>query len=121
MELERLTLELSVCKLKSAAEAGLCGGFFFLGKTDREVSLVCPAGEVPPGAIAREDGWRAFRVRGTLDFSLIGVLARLSVILAENGIGIFVVSTFDTDYILVRDEDFDRAALALEKGGYAVA
>ena len=70
--------------------------------------------------MAREDGWRAFRIVGVLDFSLIGILARISACLAENGIGIFAVSTFNTDYILTRAKDFDRAVKALREAGHAI-
>jgi hypothetical protein len=59
--------------------------------------------------VAREDGWRGFRIEGVLDFSLIGILSLISTILADNQIGIFAVSTYNTDYILVKDENFDRA------------
>ncbi len=120
MELEILPYRLSVCRLSGPEAVDLSAEFFFLGKTDRELSLVCRTEEVPAGVTARADGWRGFRVRGVLDFSLVGVLSRLSGVLAENGIGIFAVSTYDTDYILVREEDLDRAVRALAGAGYAV-
>ena len=68
----------------------------------------------------REDGWRGFRIEGVLDFSLVGILSKLSTILAENQIGIFAVSTFNTDYILVKEENFDRAMDVLAAAGYEV-
>ena len=85
---------------------------------DRERSLVCPTDRVPVATLAREDGWRAFRIEGQLDFSLVGILARISSILAAEEIGIFAVSTFDTDYILVKAENLDRALSALARAGY---
>jgi hypothetical protein len=76
---------------------------------------------VPAITVARSDGWRAFRVAGTLDFSLVGILAALSKTLADAGVGIFAISTFDTDYILTKAEDFDRALAALRAAGHDVA
>lgn len=120
MELERLPQALTVCKLASLPEADLSGDIFFLGRTENEISLVCETENVPAHTLAREDGWRGFRVRGELEFSLVGILAKLSGILAEHGISIFAVSTYDTDYLLVKADQFRRAADALRSGGYAV-
>lgn len=92
----------------------------FLAKTDEELSLVCKTEDTPSQTTAREDGWRAFRIEGTLDFSLIGILSKLSTILAENKIGIFAVSTYNTDYILVKEENFAKAMTVLQENGYAV-
>ena len=73
------------------------------------------------GAYKKESrGWRAFRVQGTMELSLIGILAGISSILASEGINIFVVSTYDTDYILVKEDRMDKAAAALETGGWTV-
>lgn len=74
----------------------------------------------PGHTLAREDGWRAFRIEGVLDFSLIGILAGISGILAENKIGIFVVSTYNTDYVLTKEESFERAMALLARHGYTV-
>ena len=68
----------------------------------------------------RDDGWKALRIIGILDFSLIGILARISSILAENRIGIFAVSTFNTDYIFVKKNDFDKSIKALEDAGFII-
>ena len=70
---------------------------FFTAKTDEENFLVCLTKDVPPNATERDDGWRTFRIQGTLDFSLIGILSEISGILADNKIGIFAVSTYNTD------------------------
>lgn len=120
MILEKLPCDLTVCKTASIDEIDLDAGFFFIGRTDSEISLVCPTSDVPKGATDREDGWRGFRVRGPLDFSLTGVLAGLSGILADHGIPIFAVSTFDTDYILVKAGDLDRASGALKRAGHEI-
>ena len=117
MELKRLDYDLSVCKIDSIKDLDLDIDFYFIGKTDEELSLVCPTEQVPEKTTAREDGWKAFRIQGELDFSLIGILSKISGILAENQIGIFAVSTYNTDYILVKDENYERAMKALEDAG----
>ncbi len=120
MELEALPHALSICKLASLRDFDPDAGFYFIGKTDEELSLVCRTEDAPAGALNRDDGWRGFRIRGVLDFSLVGVLSKLSAVLAANGIGIFAVSTYNTDYILVKARDLDRALAALASSGYAV-
>lgn len=120
MKLERLPHALTVCKAASVQDIDLSADFCFIGKTDEELSLVCRTQDVPENALARDDGWRAFRIQGPLDFSLIGILSKLSAVLAENGIGIFALSTYNTDYILVKAENLDRALDALERAGYEI-
>ena len=97
--------------IRTAAEIG-CQG--------EELSLVCRMEDVPENTLERDDGWRGFRIEGVLDFSLIGILSRLSTILAENKISIFAVSTYNTDYILTKAENFDRAMDVLAAAGYEV-
>ena len=94
--------------------------FYFIGKTDEEISLVCRTEDTPADTTERDDGWKGFRICGILDFSLIGILSRITGILAENKIGIFAVSTFNTDYILVKAENFDKAVRVLSAEGYTV-
>lgn len=120
MELKKIEYDLTVCKVKSEEDIDLTKKFYFIGKTDEEISLVCVTDATPDNTLEREDGWKAFRIQGTLDFSLIGILSKISTILAENKIGIFAVSTFNTDYILVKKENFDRALALLEAEGYFV-
>ena len=120
MEIKKIECDLTVCKLKSEKDIDLTKKFYFVGKTDEEISFVCLTEDTPTDTLEREDGWRAFRIQGVLDFSLIGILAKISTILAENKIGIVVVSTFNTDYILVKKENFDRALALLELNGYTV-
>lgn len=116
-KLERL---LTVCKVKNIDDIDLSKEFYFIGKTDEEISLVCETNDVPENTIEREDGWRGFCIQGILDFSLIGILSKLSGILADNKIGIFAVSTFNTDYILVKDADFEKSLVVLLNAGYTV-
>jgi hypothetical protein len=118
MELKVLEHSLSVCRVKDLKEIDLTADFYFIGRTDEELSLVCRTEDAPAGALAREDGWRGFRVQGVLDFSLTGILSRLSGILAARQIGIFAVSTYNTDYILVKEENLGRAVEALTSEGY---
>lgn len=113
--------DLTVCKVKSEANIDLSDSFYFIGKTDEEISVVCLTKDTPENTIERDDGWKGFRIEGVLDFSLIGILSKISGILAENKIGIFAVSTFNTDYILVKKENFDRAMQVLEEAGYEMA
>lgn len=120
MKLQRLQQDLTVCKVESLEDVDLSADLFFIGKTDEELSLVCETKDAPASTVEREDGWRGFRIAGTLDFSLIGILSKISTVLAENGIGIFAVSTFNTDYILVKEKNFEKAARALEGSGYVV-
>ena len=101
--------DFSVCKVKDYSKVNLDAEFCFTGKTDEEKSLVCLTEDVPDDTIEREDGWKAFRIEGILDFSLIGILSPISALLAENEIGIFAISTYNTDYILVKEENYTKA------------
>ena len=120
MELKKIDYRLTVCKVAEVSSINLEAEFYFIGKTDEEVSLVCKTEDTPINTIEREDGWRGFRIQGVLDFSLIGILSKLSGILAEHKIGIFAVSTYNTDYILVKEENFERALNVLAAEGYTV-
>ncbi|MCR4566739.1 MAG: ACT domain-containing protein [Pseudobutyrivibrio sp.] len=121
LELKKLSYQFSICKLSNIADIELEKEFVFVGKTDEELSLVCKTEDVPGKVIDRDDGWRGFRIQGVLEFSLIGILSKITGILAENNIGIFAVSTFNTDYILVKEENFDKALKVLEAAGYVIA
>ena len=121
MELKRLELDLTVCKVSSESALDLTKDFYFIGKTDEELSLVCRTEDTPQNTVERDDGWRGFRIQGVLDFSLIGILSKLSGILAEHKIGIFAVSTYNTDYILVKEENYERALTVLASEGYTIA
>ncbi len=118
--IEPLDPDLSVCKVEDYSQIDISRPFCFTGSTDEEFSLVCPTELVPSNTVERDDGWRAFRIVGVLDFSLVGILAGISQILAENGIGLFAVSTYNTDYILTKAENFDRALDVLRNAGYII-
>lgn len=115
-----LDAKLSVCKVVDFSQVDISRPLCFTGATGEELSLVCPTELVPQNATDRDDGWRVFRIAGTLDFSLIGILAGITDVLAANKIGLFAVSTYDTDYILTKESDFDKALGVLERAGYAV-
>lgn len=117
LELELLPVRFSVCKVADYSRIDISQPFTFTGSTDKEKSLVCPTAMVPDYATERDDGWRGFRISGQLAFSLIGILARITQVLAENKIGVFAVSTFDTDYVLTKEVNFEKAVSALRDAG----
>ena len=120
MEIEKIDYDFSVCKVTDYSLVNLTSEYCFTGKTDEENSLVCITNDAPPNTTERDDGWKAFRIKGILDFSLIGILAEISDILAKNKIGIFAVSTFNTDYILTKRNDYPKALQALADAGYKI-
>ncbi len=120
MELKAIAHKLTVCKVADESDINTAADFYFIGKTDEEISLVCKTEDTPQNTVARDDGWRGFRIQGVLDFSLIGILSKLTGILAEHQIGVFAVSTYNTDYVLVKEENFERALSVLASEGYTV-
>lgn len=120
MELKRVNQEFSICKVEDLSQIDYSDKFCFISKTDEELSLVCSTNLVPRNATQCDNGWKAFRIEGVLDFSLIGILAKISTLLAENKVGIFVVSTYNTDYILTKEENFEKSIKILEYNGYIV-
>ena len=120
MELKTLEYDLTVCKLPDESDIDLTKEFYFISRTDDELSLVCRTEDTPDNTVERDDGWKGFRIEGVLDFSLIGILSKISGILADNKIGIFAVSTYNTDYILVKKENFERALEVLSDNGYTI-
>jgi hypothetical protein len=120
MTIPRYTLLLlpgtyAVCRLAAdePIPAWATGALISVTRTGEELSVVCGAEAVPAG-VRCETGWRCLRVAGTLDFSLVGVLATLLVPLAEAGVSVFAISTFDTDYLLVKESNLVRAVEALQ-------
>lgn len=114
---------LAVCRLSAgdpAPDWALASAFFSITRTGEELSIVCPEASVPPGVRA-EVGFRALGVEGRLDFALTGILSSLLDPLAEAGIPVFAISTFDTDFVLVREKDLDRAVAALRGCGHRVS
>ena len=120
MELQRIEGDFTVCKVNDLSQIDFSGELVFLAKTQEEISLVCPSVDTPAHTIAAEPGWRGFKVAGILDFSMIGVIANIGGVLAEAGISIFVVSTYNTDYVFTKAQSFDKAVQALVDGGYVI-
>lgn len=120
MEIKKIDHNFSVCQVEDYSLVNLNSEYSFIGKTDEEKSLVCITDEVPANVIQRDDGWKAFRIQGVLDFSLIGILAKIAAALADNGISIFAVSTYNTDYILMKRENYQKALDVLKALGYMI-
>ncbi len=116
--LEWLPGRYAVCRLDAqAATPGWAlgrGGFVSITHSERELSIVA-AEALVPAEVNAERGWAAMRVAGRLDFAVVGVLAKLTGALAEAGISCFAISTYDTDYLLVKEQDADRATEALRQ------
>lgn len=112
----------AVCRLGPGDEVpawAASGAFTSVTRTRDELSVVCAEGAVPEGTRC-EGGWRIFGIEGPLDFGLTGILASVAEPLAEAGVSIFAVSTFDTDYVMVREENVERAVAALAAAGHRV-
>ena len=121
--LEILPTKFAVCRLQhdtSIPEWALTGHFFSISKTEEELSIVCEEGYVPGGTKC-ESGWRALKVKGPLDFGLTGILASIAQPLALAKVSLFAISTFDTDYVLIKHDCVDRAAEALTRAGHHVS
>jgi hypothetical protein len=127
MKEKMLTLKLlkdkyGVCRLDNTLpipEWAEKGEFCSATRTSDELSIVCCEKNIPED-IKCEKNWRILKIEGPLDFSLIGILASISSILAERKISIFAVSTYDTDYILIRDSDVNDAVEALSAKKYNI-
>jgi len=121
MKLKKLSPDFTICKVSSIDQVDLTREYVFLSRTPDEISLVCETGQTPPDVLESESGWKAFMVSGVLDFSLVGIIARISNILAEAEISLFVVSTYNTDYVLLKADDFDRGLKLLAEKGYQIS
>lgn len=120
MELKKLKEDFTVCKVEDYSLVDFDAEYSFTGKTDEEKSLVCITSDVPSNVIQRDDGWKGFCIQGLLDFSLVGILSRIADILSDEGIPIFVVSTYNTDYVFIKNENYERALDVLRNSGYQI-
>jgi uncharacterized protein len=119
LEFTLLQATLAVCRLESQAPIppwALGGPFVCITRTADELSVICPESAVPAGVVAAP-GWRCLKLEGPFDFSVTGLVASFSSALAGDGISLMVVCTYDTDYLLVRSPDLDRAIASLERSG----
>ena len=119
-EIKKIDGSFSVCKVVDFSEVDPSDKFNFISATDEENSLICLTENVPKNTVNRIDGWRALRIQGVLDFSLIGILSKILDLLAEAKIGIAAVSTFNTDYIFVKEADLDKAVVTLAEANYKI-
>ena len=120
MKIRKIHQGFSVCQVEDYSLVNLDSEYSFIGKTDEEKSLVYITDEVPSNVIRRDDGWKAFCIQGVLDFSLIGILAKIATILADNNISIFAISTYNTDYVLIKNENYQKALKVLKSIGYEI-
>jgi len=117
LTLSILQENLAICRLnndESLPKWILSGSFISYTRAKNELSIICPEENIPV-EVKSEKGWRAIKIESTLDFSMTGVLASLASPLAEEKISIFVISTFDTDYILVKKENLKKAVRILKQ------
>lgn len=121
-ELSLLPGKFSVCRLPTEAEFPAWvfnETLFAMVRTEDELSIVCLQESVPASVLS-EAGWRSLKVHGPLDFSLVGILASITAPLAEAGISIFAISTYNTDYLLIKEEQLEKALGALTQAGFQV-
>jgi hypothetical protein len=120
LALSLLSDTFAICRLGPEAAIPswiLAGDFFSVTRTKEELSLVCLQELVPEGTRC-EKGFRCFKVGGPLDFSLTGILSSLTMPLAQAGISVLAISTFDTDYLLVKEAQVDSAVQKLSHAGH---
>lgn len=120
MNIKVIDRDFCICKVQDMTQVDLQAEYCFLSKTDEEISLVCTADSVPVLTTAKDSGWKAFRIQGILDFSLVGILSRISALLAERNISIFAVSTYNTDYFFLKNGDFNNSIAVLKEHGFTI-
>lgn len=118
--LEALPMSFAVCQTADFSQVDFDDAYCFAARTEDEWSLVCRESRLPANCLRCERGWRGLRIRGTLDFSLVGVLSSLAGLLAARGVSLFAVSTYNTDYLFVHRAQYPAALSALREGGYPV-
>lgn len=121
MKLRKIHQDFSVCQVEDYSLVNFEAPYCFIGKTEDEKSLVCATSEVPSNIIKKDDGWKTVYIQGALDFSLIGILSQIASILADNAISIFAVSTYNTDYVLIKSENYQRGLEILKSKGYEIS
>ncbi|HJQ29606.1 MAG TPA: ACT domain-containing protein [Rubrobacter sp.] len=122
LSLTVLEARIAVCRLDVGTEIPIWATeapFFSVTRTEDELSIVCPEVDIPAG-VSQEQGWRALKLEGPFELSVVGILASVAKPLAEAGVSLFAVSTFDTDYVLVREGNLDLAVDALREHGHEV-
>lgn len=120
MLLKRLKDLYSICQVSDPPYALLNTPNLFLAYTNEEISLVCPTNLTPTPTIKREDGWVGLKIDAVLDFSLVGILAAITQLLAKANVSVFAVSTYNTDYIFIKQEVYSIAAQVLNENHYKI-
>ncbi|MGO3791588.1 MAG: ACT domain-containing protein [Enterococcus gilvus] len=120
MKLVTLPQALSVYQVADLKTIDVTQQPLFIGVTDEEIPLVSATDRVPADTLNRDDDWRGLKIEGVLDFSLVGILAKIASLLADAQISIFAISTYNTDYILIKSDRYDDAVAVLQEGGYTV-
>lgn len=121
MEFILLPEQLSVFQIESLEQLDLSMNPLFIGSTADELSIVAPTKSVPTKTINQEDGWRALKINGVLDFSLVGILYKIATLLTEIDVSIFAVSTYNTDYILIKETNLSNSIDCLRQNQYVVS
>ena len=120
--LKLLKNKYSVCRLNKYDEIPkwiFNEEFFSITKTEDELSIICLQDKIKDDVLC-ERNWKVLKIEGPLDFSLIGILSKISTLMANNNISIFAISTYDTDYILIKEESIDKAIELLINNNYNV-
>jgi len=123
LDLVILKKKFAICQLSpkdSIPDLSKLGDFWSITKTEEEISIIIPENLIPNGNCKTEKGWRAIKIIGPLYFSLTGIIASLSTVLAKAGISIFAVSTYNTDYLLVKEKNLEQSKEVLEKNGHKI-
>ncbi len=123
IRLSEMAGRFAICRLDSTAEIpawAVREGFYSITRTSDELSIICAQENVPAGVVC-ESGWRCLKVEGPLNFGLVGVLASIAGPLAEAGVSIFALGTYDTDYILIKEARFDEAISVLAAKGHQIS
>jgi len=120
MKLRTIDKEFSICKLKDYSKINFDAEYCFISKTSEENSLLCLKEDAPMDALQIQDGYRGFYIDGILDFSLIGIIAKIAAILAQYKIPVIVESTYNTDYIFVSNDNYKKALKCLSDEGYQI-
>ncbi|WP_170275536.1 ACT domain-containing protein [Lactococcus lactis] len=120
MKILLLRDNLSIFQVYSVEDLDLSIKPLHIGLTNDEISVIAPTNTVPSITINRNDGWKMFKVEGVLDFSSVGIVSSISSVLAKAKLSIFSVSTYNTDYILVKNNNLDKAIKALNGAGLEV-
>ena len=120
MNIKLLDYDFSILKVDNINNIDFNKEYFFYSKTDEEISIVCKSCDEVNSYISISRGWKGFRIDGVLDFSLIGIIKEISILLANNKIGIFVISTYNTDYVFVKEENYNKTVELLKANSYNV-